>query len=84
MFIYVVTMFRSNTLETHTYVYGVFSSYSEAMAAKAFEEERMMDKYIGYIDECLLDVHPPEGVADRLYESSLDRTGHPIDVTIHQ
>lgn len=84
MFVYVVTMFRSNTLETHTYVYGVFSSYAEAMTAKAFEEERMRDKYIGYIDECLLDVHPPEGVADRLYESSLDRTGYPIDVTIHQ
>lgn len=84
MFVYVVTMFRSNALETHTYVYGVFTSYSEAMAAKAAEEDRMNDRYVGYVDECLLNVHPPEGVADRLYESSLDRTGYPIDVTIHQ
>lgn len=84
MFVYVVTMFRSNTIETHTYVYGVFTSYSEAMNAKMAEEDRMQDKYIGYIDECLLDVYPPEGVADRLYESSLDRTGYIMDVSIHQ
>lgn len=84
MFVYVVTMFRSNALESHTYVYGVFTSYSEAMNAKATEEERMRDKYIGYIDECLLGVYPPEGVADRLYESSLDRTGYPVDVIVHQ
>jgi len=66
------------------YIYGVFTSYTEAMVAKTLEEERMKDKYIGYIDECLLDVYPPDGVADRLYESSLDRTGLPIDVTLHQ
>lgn len=84
MFVYVVTMFRSNVLETHTYVYGVFTSYSEAMSAKSYEEDRMKDKYIGYIDECLLDVHPPEGVADQLYESSLDRTGYLIDLSVHQ
>ena len=84
MFIYVVTMYRANTLETHTYVYGVFTSYAEAMSAKTFEEERMCDRYVGYIDECLLDVHPPEGVADRLYESSLDRDGFNVDVTLHQ
>lgn len=84
MFVYVVTMFRSSVLESHTYVYGVFTSYAEAMSAKSAEEERMKDKYVGYIDECLLDVYPPEGVADRLYESSLDRNGYPIDVTIHQ
>ena len=84
MFVYVVTMFRSNALETHTYVYGVFTSYSEAMNAKAAEENRMKDRYIGYIDECLLDVHPPEGVADQLFESSLDRTGCPVDVVVHQ
>lgn len=84
MFVYVVTMYRSNTLETHMYVYGVFTSYNEAMVAKTQEEERMKDKYIGYIDECLLDVYPPDGVADRMYESSLDRTGLLIDVTIHQ
>lgn len=84
MFVYVITMYRSNALETHTYVYGVFTSYNEALVAKAVEEDRMGDKYIGYIDECLLDVYPPEGVADRLYESSLDREGKPIDVTLHQ
>lgn len=83
MFVYVVTMFRSNAVETHTYVLGVFSKYSDAMAAKSTEEDRMKDKYIGYIDECLLDVFPPEGLADKLYESSLDRTGLPIDVTVH-
>lgn len=84
MFVYVVTMFRSNAIETHTYVYGVFSSYSEAMMAKIHEEDRMKDIYVGYIDECLLDVYPPEGVADQLYESSLDRDGYILDVTIHQ
>lgn len=84
MFVYVVTMFRSNALGTHTYVYGVFTSYAEAMNAKSSEEERMKDKYIGYIDECLLNNHPPEGVADRLYESSLDRNGYPVDIILHQ
>jgi hypothetical protein len=84
MFIYVVTMFRSNALETHSYVLGVFSKYADAMAAKSNEEDRVQERYIGYIDECLLDVFPPDGVADKLYESSLDRTGLPIDVTVHQ
>lgn len=77
-------MFRSNVLETHTYVLGVFSKYNQALAAKASEEVRVEEKYIGYIDECLLDVHPPENIANKLYESSLDRTGILIDVTIHQ
>lgn len=83
MRLFIVNMFRGSAIETHMYTLGVYSNYREAINAKVTEELRTDDRFIGHVEEFVLNVMAPEDRAKSTYESALSRHSIPIDVNRH-